>query len=170
MSRTSQYDQYDRYDQYDQYDHRSLNRHGTFNEPAVHSSEPHTASRLPAPNEAQDLVLRLSNLSDALFPSTATAHDVPARQPNPRDQQASNPQRGKGTPESRNPRVSETTNLQRGRGTSQSRNPRAPETSNQQRGKSRKSGGKGRGGKESELTVPVKLTVRVHMEEPHTKE
>ena len=81
VSRTTQYDEYDqygRYEQYDQYDHRSLNRHGTFNEPAVHSSEPHTAGRLPASDEAQGLVLRLSNLSDALFPSTATAHDVPA--------------------------------------------------------------------------------------------
>ena len=46
-----------------------------------------------------------------------------------------------------------------------------PSTATQEyRGKSGKSSGKGRSGKESELTVPVTLTVKLHMDDPQKKE
>ena len=168
--RRSRYDQYDRHDpyirhqQHDQHDYRCQSRRSTVNEPAVHSSEPHTASHLPASDEAHDLVLRLNNLSDVLFPTSATTPDEHARQFTPRDQQVTTPQRGKGIPDARNLTVP--AYRQYGKGTSQFRYPRDHEY----RGKSGKSGGKGRGGKESELTVPVTLTVKLHIEDPHKKE
>ena len=147
-------------DRYDQRDCRSPNV------PAEHSGEPHTAVRPPASNEAQDLVLRLSSMQPALFPGTAPA---------PRDPQVPNPQQGKGIPATRDPRASDTTNPHRGRGAPPSRHPQAPMVSNQQRGKGKsgKSGGKGRGlkgGKDSEVTVPIKLTVKIHVEEPRKEE
>ena len=116
------------------------------------------ASHLPASDESRDLVLRLSNLSDAPFSTSATASDEHARQFTPRDP------RGKGIPDARDPGVP--AHRQYGKGKPQYRYPRTQEY----RGKSGKSGGKGRSGKESELTVPVTLTVKLHMDDPQKKE
>ena len=116
------------------------------------------ASHLPASDEAHDLVLRLRNLSDTLFPTSATASDEHARQFTPRDP------RGKGIPEARDPSVP--AYRQYGKGKPQYRYPHTQEY----RGKSGKSSGKGRSGKESELTVPVTLTVKLHMDDPQKKE
>ena len=147
-----------RHEQHNQHEYRSQSSRSPVNEPAMHSSEPHAASHLPASDEAHDLVLRLSNLSDALFLTSATASDEHARQFSPRDP------RGKEIPDARDPSVP--AYRQYGKGTSPFRYPRDQEY----RGKSGKSGGKGCGGKESELTVPVTLTVKLHMEDPHKKE
>ena len=162
--RQQRYDRFDRQDPYarheqqSQHEYRSQSSRSPINEPAAHSAEPHMASHLPASDEAHDLVLRLRNLSDTLFPTSATASDEHARQFTPRDP------RGKGIPDARDPSVP--AYRQYGKGKPQYRYPHTQEY----RGKSGKSSGKGRSGKESELTVPVTLTVKLHMDDPQKKE